>query len=196
MVIIISILGEVSTDISGNTVDYTYNYNNNIIVMDIIILNAVLNLKPSPLSFVMEEVSFINGEPFVIDTRIGIAQRHASLIRNPNTTVQRRVFYNGELIRPTRLNPSKEVRLPSEVITGVAPMLGETAIMVRLKLPRPIPEDEGVYEVQLFVDISRLPTPNCLDYTDFVRTSDGLDLPIVLVGSATLYVRQQGKHNQ
>jgi hypothetical protein len=75
-------------------------------------------------------------------------------------------------------------------------MLGEMAIMVRLKLPRPIPEDEGVYEVQLYVDISQLPTPNCLDYTNFVRTSDGLDLPNVLVGSATLYVRQQGNHGK
>ena len=152
----------------------------------------MLNLQPSPLSFVTNKVSFINGKPFTIETKVCIAQRHANLIRNPNTTFQRRVFYNGELIRPTGLNPSKDIRLPSEVITGVAPMLGETAIIVRLKLPRPMPGDEGVYEVQLFVDISRLPTPNCLDYTDFVRTSDGLDLPLVLVGSATLYVRQQG----
>ncbi len=150
----------------------------------------MLNLEPSPQSFVTKEVLFIIGEPLTTNTSIPIARRHATLIRNPNTTFQRRVFYNGELITTT--NPSKEVRLPSEVITGVAPMLGEMAIMVRLKLPRPIPEDEGVYEVQLFVDISQLPTPNCLDYTDFIRTSDGLDLPNVLVGSATLYIRQQG----
>ena len=155
-----------------------------------ILYHTVLGPESSSLSAsnVMKEVSFIPGEPLRIDTRIPIAQIHRNIIRNPNTKLEQRVFYNGELLQ-TR--PSKDVRLPSEVLRP-APKPEEMAIVVTLKLPRPIPEDEGVYETQLFVDISRLPSQTCLDYIDFVRTSDGLNLPNVLVGTATLQIRQKG----
>lgn len=137
----------------------------------------------------MKEVSFISGEPLRINTRIPIAPAHRNIIRrNPNTALRQRVFYNGELIQN---KSSKDVRVPSEVFTPV-PQRDETAIVVTLVLPRPTPEDEGVYEMQLFVDLSRLSSQTCLDYIDFVRTSDGLNLPNVLIGSVTLQVRQQG----
>ena len=149
----------------------------------------MLGPELSALSNVMKEVSFISGEPLRINTRIPIAPAHRNIIgRNPITALRQRVFYNGQLIQN---KSSKDVRVPSEVSTS-PPKPDETAIVVTLVLPRPTPEHEGVYEMQLFVDISRLSSQTCLDYIDFVRTSDGLNLPNVLVGSATLQVHQQG----
>ena len=150
----------------------------------------MLDFEPLPLSFITKDVSFINGKPLRIFASIPITKSHGNLIANPNATLSLRVFYNGEPLQPNK--PSTDIRLPRAVIRPPVPMPSEMAVMVLLLLPNPIPEDEGVYELQLFVDISQLPAPNCLDYVDFVRTSDGLNLPDVLIGSATLYVRQQG----
>lgn len=141
----------------------------------------MLSFASPPTSLITKEVTFINGELLRINTSIPIARIHRNIIANPNTTLRLRAFYNGELLRP------------SEVLIKVTPMLQERAIVVTLTLPRPVPDDEGVYEMQLFVDISRHSPNTCLEYIDFVRTSDGLNIPNILVGSTTLYVRQQGK---
>ena len=151
--------------------------------------HAALDLEPLPPSFVTNNVSYINGEPLItIDTRIPLRQFHRNLILNPDTTFERerRVFYNGA-----------EGQLPrGAIISGPdeETVLIERVAIVTLTLRSPTPEHEGVYEVQLFVDISQLRGQNCLDYIDFVRTSNGVNVPKLLVGSATLYVHQQGKY--
>lgn len=187
--ILCQFLGEVSTstDISGKLVDIL------IIMISIhsaLFFHTELGFVFSPPSLITKEVSFINGEPLRINTSIPIARIHGNLISNPNTTLRLRVFYNGELLQT---KPSQDVQRPSEVLHTVTPMPEERAILVMLKLPRPTPDDEGVYEMQLFVDLSRHSPRACLEYVDFVRTSDGLNVPNVLVGSATLHVHQQGK---
>ena len=135
---------------------------------------------------IMKEVLFISGEPFTAEVSIPIAQRHLRLIANDNTSLSLRAFHNGEQVRTM---PSRDVQRP--IITLISK---GTAISVILRLPRPTPNDEGVYEMQLFVDITMLSPRDCPDYVDFVRSPDGLKLSNILISSTTLMVLQQGKH--
>lgn len=105
-----------------------------------------------------------------------------------------KAFYNGE-----KLNPyiNTEVRRPRDFYSSFVLLTEERAVQVTLELPYPVPDDEGLYELQLFLklnDVNLGFSPNCSDYLEFLDSYDGLKLPTLLVGSATLMLHQYGRH--
>ena len=64
---------------------------------------------------------------------------------------------------------------PSEVSSSFTRPTEGLGVPVTFKLPRPTPEDEGLYEMQLFIDFD-VNLLNCSDYTEFLQTPDGLEL--------------------
>ena len=75
-----------------------------------------------------------------------------------------RVFYNGE-----KLNPyiDTDVKCPREFYSSFVLLTEVRTARATLNLPYPVPDNEGLYELQLFLklrDVSCGFSPNCLDY--------------------------------
>ena len=104
-----------------------------------------------------------------------------------------KLFYNGQQLLP--INSSGGIKHPSEVSSSFIRPTEGLGVPVNFKLPSPTPEDEGLYEMQLFIDFDGLllNLPNCSDYIRFLQTPDGLELHEILIGSLTLMVHEQGK---
>ena len=104
-------------------------------------------------------------------------------------------FYNGE-----KLNPyiDTDVKRPREFYSSFILLKEDRAARATLDLPYPVPDDEGLYELQLFLklrDVSLGLSQNCSDYLEFLDSYDGLKLPTLLVGSATLRLHYYGRYN-
>ena len=139
----------------------------------------------------MMKILFTSGEPLAVNVHIPLTPIGMVDFSNKlhALSLELKVFYNGEDILR---NTFTEVRHPSEFHSDFELLTNERAVSVTLLLPRPIPDDAGVYELQMFLepDDSLEFPPNCSDYEDFL---DFLKLPRILVGSATLMVQPYGR---
>ena len=141
----------------------------------------------------MKEVLFISGEPLTVDAIIPIQPYHLGVILQFQVPLRLKLFYNGEQLPA---NSSGNIKHPSEVSSSFIQPHDGPSVSVTLKLPRPKPDDEGLYEMQLFLDFdvsSVLNSLNCSDYIKFLQTPDGLELYEILIGSATLMLHEQGQ---
>lgn len=152
------------------------------------------------IGYDIQNISFVSGERIEITVRVPLTplgkfvlsqnfDGHSFLIK---------VFYNGEYIYGgQRKSPSNDVRLPSLLYINYALMRRKGEISVTLEFPRPVPGDEGIYELQIFFSTyeikRRLMTFNCSDYGSLLYSSEGLKLDYVLVGSTTLQLQNYGK---
>lgn len=105
-----------------------------------------------------------------------------------------KVFYNGQ-----KLNPyiNIDVNRPRDSYSSFILLTEERAVQATLGLPYPVSDDEGLYELQLFLklyDVTLGFSPNCSDYLEFLVSYDGLKLPTLLIGSATLVLHHYGRH--
>ena len=102
-----------------------------------------------------------------------------------------KAFYNGE-----KLHPYIHKR-PRDFYSSFVLKTEERAAQVTLELPYPVSDDEGLYDLQLFLklnDVSLGFSPNCSNYLEFIDSYDGLKLSTLLVGSATLMLHHYGRH--
>lgn len=108
-----------------------------------------------------------------------------------------KAFYNGEKLNPYVYIYYTNLKRPRDFYSSFILLTEERAAQVTLELPYPVPDDEGLYELQLFLklnDVSLGLSPNCLDYQEFLDSYDGLKLSTILVGSATLMFHHYGRH--
>ena len=140
----------------------------------------------------MKEALFISGEPLTVDAVIQLEPYHIGLILVFPVPLRLKLFYNGEQLP---FNASGRIKHPSEVSSSFIRPTEGLGVPVTFKLPRPTPEDKGLYEMQLFIDFdaSLLNLTNCTDYIEFLQTPDGLELYEILIGSLTLMVHEQGQ---
>ena len=140
----------------------------------------------------MKEVLFVSGEPLRIDAIIQPQSYHIGVILQfQQVPLRLKLFYNGEQL-PT--NSQGGIKRPSEASSSFIRPTDELGVPVTFQLPMPTPEDEGLYEMQLFFefDVSLL-IPDCPDYVQLLQALDGLDFYETLIGSLTLMVHEQGR---
>ncbi len=107
-----------------------------------------------------------------------------------------KAFYNGEKLNPY-IHIYTDLKRPSEFYSSFILLTEERAAQVTLELPYPESDDEGLYELQLFLKLNQVSlglSPNCSDYLEFLKSYDGLKLSTLLVGSATLMLHHYGRH--
>lgn len=151
-------------------------------------------------TFPVENISFISGERFEITVAIPLTPfgKHALSQNFDEYSFHLKVYYNGEHIyKRQRTSPSSDVRHPSLLYFDYVLMRKERAVSVMLRLPAPVPDDEGIYELQVFFNtyeiMRRLRTFNCSDYGRLLYSPEGLKLYHVLVGSTTVQLLNYGK---
>ena len=140
----------------------------------------------------MKEALFVSGEPFRVDAIIQPQSYHIGVILQfQQVSLSLKLFYNGEQL-PT--NSQGGIISPSEASGCFIRPTDKLGVPVTFQIPMPTPEDEGLYEMQLFFefDVSLL-IPDCPDYVEFLQAPDGLELNETLIGSLTLMVHEQGQ---
>ena len=140
----------------------------------------------------MKEVLFVSGEPLRIDAIIQPQSYHIGVILQfQQVPLRLKLFYNGEQLP---INSQRSIKHPSEASSSFIRPTDELGVPVTFQLPMPTPEDEGLYEMQLFFefDVSLL-IPDCPDYVQLLQALDGLDFYEILIGSLTLMVHEQGR---
>ena len=107
-------------------------------------------------------------------------------------SLELKVFYNGEKLNPYT---HADVKRPTDFNIDFNLLTEERQVQATLELPYPVPDDEGLYELQLFLklnDVNLGFSPNCSDYLEFLDSYDGLKLPTILIGSTTLLLQYYG----
>ena len=142
-------------------------------------------------------MSFTREEPVAVNVKIPLTPIGAVDFsqKSHKSLLGLKVFYNGEKLRPGIFT---EVKRPREYYSDFILLTEERAIQATLTLPYPVSDDEGLYELQLFLSLNNINlgfSSNCSDYLDFLHSSSGLKLSTILVGSATLMLHHYGKQD-
>ena len=102
------------------------------------------------------------------------------------------MFHNGEKLNPYT---HPDMKHPTDFNIDFNLLTKERQVQATLELLYPVPDDEGLYELQLFLklnDINLGFSPNCSDYLEFLDSYNGLKLPTILIGSITLLLQYYG----
>ena len=141
-------------------------------------------------------VHFTSGVPLKVNVNIPLNPIGEVDFRQEShkLALELKAFYNGE-----KLNPyiHTDLKRPRDFYSSFILKTEERAAQVTLELPYPVSDDEGLYELQLFLklnDVSLGFSPNCSNYLEFLDSYDGLKLSTLLVGSATLMLHHYGRH--
>lgn len=139
-------------------------------------------------------IHFTSGMPFEVNVNIPLNPiGEVDFSQDSHKfSLELKVFYNGEKLNPYT-NP--DVKRPTDFNIDFNLLTEERQVQATLELPYPVPDDEGLYELQLFLklnDVNLGFSPNCSDYLEFLDSYDGLKLPTILVGSTTLLLQYYG----
>ena len=142
-------------------------------------------------------VHFTSGVPLKVNVNIPLNPTGEVDFRRDShkLALELKAFYNGE-----KLNPyiHTDLKRPRDYYSSFILVTEERAAQVTLELPYPVSDDEGLYELQLFLklnDVSLGFSQNCSSYLEFLDSyNNGLRLSTLLVGSATLMLHHYGRH--